>query len=259
MTERLFITKTYNNYADTFLMLGLAQLAEYALKATKQKSEIYLIDKGTAYSLEFKKPVNLTPITKLTYSDPFPPVKGQKTDTSKIPAEIQFFDTEEETKTRRVYRDFIFQQRGKIENAEETPKPPDSRTQNGVILTSMRHDRNHNDLWLRSRELKDNYGALIAALFQGFDEDIVNQGKLVTELVAELFHKATGCKLPDVASAVKVYLPTCVQGVNRVKADSNKVDSQKADWLSLWLIATGLFHFGMNGSKLPIESSIGEF
>ncbi|MBW4670053.1 MAG: hypothetical protein KME60_22235 [Cyanomargarita calcarea GSE-NOS-MK-12-04C] len=245
MTERLFITKTYNNYADTFLMLGLAQLAEYALKATKQKSEIYLIDKGTAYSLEFKKPVNLTPITKLTYSSPFPPVKGQKTDTSKIPAEIQFFDTEEETKTRRVYRDFIFQQRGKIENAEETPKPPDSRTQNGVILTSMRHDRNHNDLWLGSRELKDNYGALIAALFQGFDEDIVNQGKLVTELVAELFHKATGCKLPDVASAVKVYLPTCVQGVNRVKADSNKVDSQKADWLSLWLIATGFFHFGI--------------
>ena len=109
----------------------------------------------------------------------------------------------------------------------------------------MRHDRNHNDLWLRSWELKDNYGALIAALFQGFGSDIVNQDKLESELVAELFHKATGCKLPDVASAVKVFLPTCVQGVNRVKADSNKVDSQKADWLSLWLIATGLFHFGI--------------
>lgn len=243
--ERLFITKTYSNYADTFLMLGLAQLAEYALKATKQKSEIHLIDKGTAYSLEFKKPVDIDPITKLKYSDPFPAVKGQKTDTSKIPAEIQIFDTEEQTKTRKVYRDFLFQQRGKIENAEETPKPPDPRTQNGVILTSMRHDRNHNDLWLRSWELKDNYGALIAALFQGFSQDVVNQDRVGTELVAELFHKATGCKLPDNASAVKVYLPTCVQGVNRVKADSNKVDSQKADWLSLWLIATGLFHFAI--------------
>ncbi len=242
--RRLFITKTYSNYADTFLMLGLAQLAEYALKATKQKSEIRLIDQGTAYSLEFKKLVNLDPITKLTYSDPFPPVKGQKTDTSKVPAEIQIFDTEEETKIRRVYRDFLFQQRGKIENVEETPKPPDPRTQNGVILTSMRHDRNHNDLWLRSWELKDNYGALIAALFQGFSQEVVNQGQVATELVAELFH-TTGCKLPDAASAVKVYLPTCVQGVNRVKADSNKVDSQKADWLSLWLIATGLFHFGI--------------
>jgi hypothetical protein len=242
--ERLFVTKTYSNYADTFLMLGLAQLAEYALKATKQKSEIHLIDKGTAYSLEFKKPVDIDPITKLKYFDPFPAVKGQKTDISKIPAEIQIFDTEEQTKTRKVYRDFLFHQRGKIESAEETPKPPDPRTQNGAILTSMRHDRNHNDLWLRSWELKDNYGALIAALFQGFNQDVI-QGQVATELVAELFHKATGCKLPDNASAVKVYLPTCVQGVNRVKADSNKVDSQKADWLSLWLIATGLFHFGI--------------
>jgi hypothetical protein len=243
--ERLFITKTYSNYADTFLMLGLAQLAEYALKATKQKSEIQLIDKGTAYSLEFKKPVNLDLITKLKYSDPFPAVKGQKTDTSKLPAEIQTFDTEEQTRTRKVYRDFLFHQRGKTDNGEETPKPPDPRTQNGVILTSMRHDRNHNDLWLRSWELKDNYGALIAALFQGFSQDIVNQNQVATELVAELFHKATNCKLPDTASAVKVYLPNCVQGVNRVKADSNKVDSQKADWLSLWLIATGFFHFGI--------------
>jgi|GEM_PF-985892 len=239
--KQLLVTKTYGNYADTFLMLGLAQLAQYALKVTKQKSEIRLIDKGTAYSLEFKKPVNLELISKLTYSDPFPPVKGQKTDISKVPPEIQPFDTEEETKTRKVYRDFQFQQRGKIENTEETPKPPDPRTQNGVILTSMRHDRNHNDLWLSTWELKDNYGALIAALFQGFSQNTVNQA----QLVAELFHKATSCKLPDAASAVKIYLPTCVQGVNRVKADSNKVDSQKADWLSLWLIACGLFHFGI--------------
>ncbi|MCV3214396.1 hypothetical protein OGM63_12885 [Plectonema radiosum NIES-515] len=241
MIERLFITKNYSNYADTFFMLGLAHLAEYALKITKQKSAIQLIDKGTAYIIQFKKPINLEAIIKLVaYSDPFPPVKGQKTDTSKIPAEITPFDTVEQTQTRKVYRDFLFQHRGKIENAEETPKPPDSRTQNGVFLTQMRCDRNHNDLWLGSWELRDNYGALLAALFQGFSQE--NAG---VKQVADLFHKATGCKLPSMGSAVKVYLPTSVQGVNRVKADHNKEDSQKADWLNLWLIATGLFHFAI--------------
>jgi hypothetical protein len=241
MIERLFITKHYSNYADTFFMLGLAHLAEYALKITNQKREIQLIDKGTAYIIQFKKPINLEAIIKLVaYSDPFPPVKGQKTDTSKIPAEITPFDTVEQTQTRKVYRDFLFQHRGKIENAEETPKPPDSRTQNGVFLTQMRCDRNHNDLWLGSWELRDNYGALLAALFQGFSQE--NAG---VKQVAELFHKATGCKLPSTGSAVKVYLPTSVQGVNRVKADHNKEDSQKADWLNLWLIATGLFHFAI--------------
>lgn len=221
-------------------MLGLAQLVEKALQATKQKSAIQIIDKGTAYILQFKQAVNLDAIAKLAYSNPFPPVKGQKTDTTKIPVEITFFDTVEQTQTRKVYRDFVFQQRSKIENVEEAPKPPDSRTQNGVILTSMRCDRNHNDLWLASWELGENYGALLAALIQGFSQE--NAG---VKQVAELFHQATGGKLPTTASAVKVYLPTSVQGVNRVKADSNKVDSQKADWLSLWLIAGGLFHFAI--------------
>lgn len=240
MIERLFITKTYSNYADTFLVLGLAHLAEYALQATKQTSAIQLIDKGTAYIIQFKKPINLEAIAKLTYSDPFPPVKGQKTDTSKIPAEITPFDTVEQTQTRKVYRDFLFHNRGKIENLEETPKPPDPRTQNGVILTQMRCDRNHNDLWLGSWELRNNCGALLATLFQGFSQE-----NAAIKQVADLFYEATGCKLPSMGSAVKVYLPTSVQGVNRVKADSNKVDSQKADWLSLWLIATGLFHFAI--------------
>jgi hypothetical protein len=240
MTEQLIITKIFSNYADTFLMLGLARLAEYALVKTKQKSSIQLINRGTAYILQFKQPVNIESISKISYTDPFPVVKGQKTDTSKIPTEIIPFDTVQHSSDRKVYRDFLFHNRGKIENAEETPKPPDSRTQNGVILTSMRHDCNHNDLWMGSWELRENYGALIAALFQGFSQE--NGG---VETVADIFHKATGCKLPDMASAVKVYLPTSVQGVSRVKADSNKVDSQKADWLSLWLIATGLFHYGI--------------
>lgn len=238
MIDRLFIPKNFNSYADTFLMLGLAYLVESALKATQQKTTIQLIDKGTVYVIQFKKAVNLESITKLTYSIPFPPVKGQKTDIGKIPAEVKFFDTVEESQKRKLYRDFLFQQRGKTENSEESPKPPNYKTQNGVFLTSMRCDRNHNNLWLDSWELRENYGAFIAALFQGFAQE--NPG---VEAAAKLFHESTGCKLPGSGSAVKVYLPTSVQGVNRVKADSNKVDSQKADWLSLLLIATGFFHF----------------
>ncbi len=240
MIERLFVVKKFSNYADTFLMLGLAQLAEFALKETRQKREIQLIDEGIRYCIQFKNAVNLEPIAKLVYFNPFPPVKGQKTDTSKIPQEIVPFDTVEQSDVRKVYREYSFQQRGKPQLTEDAPKQPDSRTQNGVVLTSMRHDRNHNDLWQVSWELKDNYGSLIAALFQGFSQE--NAG---TEAVADFFQQATGCKLPNTASAVKVYLPTSVQGVNRVKADSNKVDSQTADWLSLWLIATGFFHFGV--------------
>jgi hypothetical protein len=51
MTQQLFVTKKYGTYADTFLMLGLAQLVEYALKATNQKSAIQLLDQGTHYCL----------------------------------------------------------------------------------------------------------------------------------------------------------------------------------------------------------------
>ncbi|BAZ12989.1 hypothetical protein NIES4071_48230 [Calothrix sp. NIES-4071] len=233
---RLFISKNYGNYADTFLMLGLARVVEYALKVTNQKSGIQLIDEGTRYCIQFKKSVNLEPIAKITYTSPFPVVKGQKTDISKIPEEANIFNTVEHNEIRKVYREFMFQ-RGK--RTEESPQPPDYRTQNGAILTSMRHDRNHNDLWLVGWELRDYFGALIVALCQGFSQE-----NTTTELVAELFKASTGCKLPD-ASAVKVYLPTSVQGVNRVKADSNKVDSQKTDWLSLWLIANGLFNFAV--------------
>ncbi|WP_207714486.1 hypothetical protein [Scytonema sp. UIC 10036] len=230
----------FSNYADTFLMLGLARLAEYALLKTKQKSSIQLIDRDTAYILQFKQPINIEPITKIRYTDPFPVVKGKNTDTSKIPQDVEIFDTVEQSKTRKLYRDFLFQQRGKIENSEEAPKPPDSRTQNGVFLTQMRCDRNHNDLWIDSWELQENYGALIAALFEGFSQE---DGGV--ETVTKIFQKNTACKLPSKASAVKVYLPTSVQGVNRIKADSNQFDPRKADWLSLWLIATGLFHYGI--------------
>ncbi|WP_205748585.1 MULTISPECIES: hypothetical protein [Nostocales] len=241
MTQQLFVTKKYGTYADTFLMLGLAQLVEYALKATNQKSAIQLLDQGTHYCLKLKQTVNLELVDKLNYTDPFPPVKGQKTDISKISQETECFDTVEKTERRKLYREYLFQRKGKPQFNEDSPKPPHPSTQNGVILTSMRHDRNHNELWYLGWQIKDHYGALLVALFTAFSQ----QAEDVNKLVNELFTEATGQKLPETASAVKIYLPTSVQGVNRIKADGNKVDSQKTDWLSLWLIAGGLFTFGI--------------
>ncbi|MDB9310644.1 hypothetical protein PN471_18845 [Aphanizomenon sp. CS-733/32] len=268
MIKQLFVTKKFGTYADTFLMLGLVQLVEYALKATNQKSAIQLLDQGTRYCLQLKQPINLELVAKLNYTNSFPPVKGQKTDISKIPQETDTFNTVEETERRKLYREYLFQQKGKPQFNEDAPKPPHPSTQNGVILTSMRHDRNHNELWYlgwqtvgagsprpdsprpdsphpdspRSNSPRPNYGALLVALFTAFSQEIED----VNNLVNDLFTQATGQKLPETASAVKIYLPTSVQGVNRVKADGNKVDSQKTDWLSLWLIAGGLFSFGIS-------------
>ncbi|HLP89878.1 MAG TPA: hypothetical protein VK184_14980 [Nostocaceae cyanobacterium] len=241
MVKHLFVTKEFGTSADTFLMLGLAQLVEYALKATKQKSEIQLVDEGTRYRIQLKQTANLEAIANLSYSNPFPPVQGQKTDISKVPQEITVFNTVEESERRKLYREYVFQQRGKPQWNEDAPKPPHPSTQNGVILTAMRHDRNHNELWYLGWQLKDHYGALLVALFTAFSTETED----VNELVNKLFTQATNHKLPESASAVKIYLPTSVQGVTRVKADGNKVDSQKADWLNLWLIAGGLFTFGV--------------
>lgn len=245
MTEGLFVTKKFGTYADTFLMLGLVQLVEYALKATNQKIDIQLVDEGTRYCIQLKKAVNLEPIGKLSYTNPFPPVKGKKTDISKISQETVVFDTVEQSDARKLYRDYVFQQRGKVQFNEDAPDPPHPSTQNGVVLTSMRHDRNHNELWQLGWQSKDDYGVLLVTLFQAFSQENDSSLNGETKQVAELFKQATGRQLPQQASAVKVYLPTSVQGVNRIKADSNKVDSQKADWLSLWLIAGGLFSFGV--------------
>ena len=44
----------------------------------------------------------------------------------------------------------------------------------------------------------------------------------------------------------QIYLPSLVQGINRIKADSNKSDSQKSDWLQLLFIATGFFEFAIS-------------
>ncbi|NJL69435.1 MAG: hypothetical protein HC894_27620, partial [Microcoleus sp. SM1_3_4] len=113
--DRLFTTKKFGTYADTFFMLGLALLAEDALSRTKQKNNIQLIDEGTRYCIQFKKPVNLEAFSQLTYSDAFPPVCGAKTDRTQIPADTTPFDTVERTEIRKLYRDYLFQQRGKPE------------------------------------------------------------------------------------------------------------------------------------------------
>lgn len=62
MIESLFVTKKFGTYADTFLMLGLAQIAEYAFGQTKQRTEMQILDEGTRYRIQFKKLVNLEPI-----------------------------------------------------------------------------------------------------------------------------------------------------------------------------------------------------
>ncbi|MEW6492932.1 MAG: hypothetical protein AB1589_10555 [Cyanobacteriota bacterium] len=246
MIKSLLVGKKFGTYADTFLMLSLALLAEYTLKKTQQNPSIQLIDEGTHYRIQFKKSVNLEPITNLDYTNPFPPVCGKKTDRSKLPPETPIFDVVEQGEVRKLYREYLYQKHGRGETGEDTPKPPHPSTQNGAILTSMRHDKNHNELWLNGWELRDNYGILLTSIFQAFSQSDRSTLKTATERVAELFFAATGCKLPLQASAVKVYLPTSIQGVSRVKSDGNTFTPQKTDWLSLWLIANGLFTFGVS-------------
>ncbi len=246
MIESLFVTKKFGTYADIFLMLGLALLVEYALNQTRQTTPIQLIDEGTRYRIQFKKPVKLEPIALIAYTNPFPPVCGQKTDRSKLPPETPIFDVVQQGETRKLYREYLYQNHGQVETREDTPKPPHPSTQNGAILTSMRHDKNHNELWLQGWELRDHFGVLVASILKAFSQETHSILKAQTEQVANLFKQATGCELPTLASAVKVYLPTAVQGVSRVKADGNTFTPQKIDWLSLWLIANGLFTFGVS-------------
>lgn len=246
MIESLCTTKKFGTYADTFLMLGLALLAEYVLNQTQQTTQIQLLDEGTRYRIRFKKPVNSEAIALLPYANPFPPVCGQKTDRSKLPPETPIFDVAKAGEIRQLYREYLYQNHSQVETGEDAPKPPHPSTQNGAILTSMRHDRNHNELWLQGWELRDQYGVLVSAILQAFSEETDSTLKAETERVSELFFAATGYKLPVQASAVKVYLPTAIQGVSRVKADGNAFTSQKTDWLSLWLIANGLFTFGVS-------------
>lgn len=241
MINALFVTKRFSTYADVFLMLGLAQIIDNALRSTNQPSSIQLIDEGSRYRLQFKKPVNIELIKGITDPNLFKPVCGKKTDRSKIPTD-NIFDVVFYSEQRKFY----LQNRSKGLTGENAPHPPDPKTQNGVILTSMRHEKNHNELWQQGWELRDKYGFLVTSLVQAFSKSVYSSINQDVKTATDLFKNYTGSKLPSQISAVKIYIPTAVQGVNRVKADGNKTDAQKADWLILWLIANGLFSFGVS-------------
>jgi hypothetical protein len=71
MVSKLFVPKRYGTYADTFIMLGLAKLAEYALGQTNHKREIVMVDEGTRYRLQFKQEMDLEAIAILKYTNLF--------------------------------------------------------------------------------------------------------------------------------------------------------------------------------------------
>lgn len=244
MIEALYVPKSYGTYSDTCLMLGLACLAEYTLGETGQKQRMQLIDEGTCYRIEFNKPMDLSKIKSVPYFDLFPTVAGVKTDIKKIPDEVHRFSTVENSQARSVFKALPRKIREKWR--EDAPDPPDSRTQNGTILTSMRHDRNHNGLWQEAWKLREHFGNLVSTILEVFgDRDIVFQGAVV-DTIAKSFKQKTGEKLPTQASAVKIYMPSSIQGINRVFADGIGYSSQKDAWLNLWLIAKGLFDFALS-------------
>ena len=123
------------------------------------------------------------------------------------------------------------------------------------LLTSMRHDRNHNRLWQEAWNLREHFGKLVNTILEVFsdhavprfqrDRDIVFQGSVI-DTIAKSFKQRTGEKLPTQASAVKIYMPSSIQGINRVLADGIGSSSQKDAWLNLWLIAKGLFDFALS-------------
>ncbi len=246
MTNALFVPKQFNNYADIFFLLGLAQIIETALSRTQQNPEMQIVDEGIRYRIQFTTPIDIAVISQIKYTNPFPPVRGQKTDWKEIPEETEYFDVVKAREKRKLYREYRYQTASKHEWNEEVPKPPDVRTQNGEILVSMRHDRNHNSLWLDAWKFKDSYSILLSSLLQAFSQENNLSFDAIFDAVIKDFKQKTGQELPNLANAVKIYLPTAVQGVNRIKADSNKTDPQKADWLSLWLIANGFFEFAIS-------------
>jgi hypothetical protein len=242
--QTLFVPKQFNTYADTFLLLGLARLVTFALSQTNQKTDLQLIDAGAYYCIYRKQPINLDAIAQLSYADPFPPVCGRNTDRNVLPDDATVFDAVKQAQVRRQYLEARAQ--GQLQRDSETPiLPPDPKTQNGITLTSMRSEKNHNDLWLTGRSLQSHYGSLLVALLEGFSQSLCIHEDLFTT-IAERFYQRTQVKLPSPASAIKIYLPTAVEGVNRVKADSNKTDRKKVDWLMLWLIAHGFFTLGIS-------------
>ncbi|MBD2027010.1 hypothetical protein [Leptolyngbya sp. FACHB-711] len=258
MTQTLHVPKRYGNYADTLLMLGLAQLVERVQRDLYGLTAVTLIDRSTHYELKLAKDIAAEEAANLSFFNLFQPVKGAKTDVSGIPLDTDFFDTVKESQERSRYREWMrlpASEKQKLSEAEQPEPAFDPRTQNGVILTAMRHDRNHNALWLSTFELESDFGALLAAILEAFDADQTT-GSNVAQTIAQLFKKRSGKSLPKPASAVKVFLPTSVQGVSRSKADSNQLgSSQTEEWVILWLIAAGLLEFGVSERVKVAEST----
>ncbi|MEC4805711.1 MAG: hypothetical protein SAJ12_06750 [Jaaginema sp. PMC 1079.18] len=238
MTKVLFVPKTFNTYADPLRLLGLARLVEDALLQTRQEQNIQLINAGTHYRLELKSAIDLDKVAQMPYSTPFLPVKGAKTQWDKMPPNVAYFDVEENKQQRKLFREYQIHTRGSKEWNEEVPKPPDARSQNGVILTSLRPnpDRNHNGLWQESWKIREQYGEFLSTIFQALSQP---HNEIPLQQIAKKI------SLPKPASAVKLYQPVATQGVNQLKADSISFKSQTMDWLSLWLIANGFFEFAL--------------
>ncbi|WP_204103990.1 MULTISPECIES: hypothetical protein [Spirulina sp. CCY15215] len=243
--DRFFLLKPFNHYGDIFLLLGVARLVEDILRQLGQMGGIRMFDRATHYELQLNRPLDLEGVKALTYIHPFYPVRGAKTPWDKMPEESSeiAFNTVTHSERRKVYREALYHSKGKLGNEESAPTPPDPRTQNGVFLTSQRCDRNHNGLWLASWQRQEHYGCLVAAILQALDRPRL---LFPTEEIAQTFQQWTGETLPRPVSSVKIYLPNAVQGVNRTKADNNKVDSQKTDWLTLWAIASGFFECALS-------------
>ncbi|MEE3715452.1 hypothetical protein V2H45_01685 [Tumidithrix elongata RA019] len=211
-------------------------------------------DLGATYQIRLAEAIDLDSAeTKVKFEQLFHPVKGAKTENISGFAweQVDYFDTVSHAEKRKRWLEHNRQQKkekGKGEMTEEDiPTEPNACTQNGVILTSMRHDRNHNGLWGQAQELREDFGAFAVAVLKGFGntEEVILGNEVDT--IAKHFKDLTGKALPTPASAVKIFLPTSVQGVNRIKSDSNQVGSgQKEDWLTLWLIAAGLHQYGIS-------------
>lgn len=258
MTQTLQVPKLFGTYADVLLMLGLAQLAQQIQKRICGLETVTLFDRGTSYELKLDEAITADEAANLAFFNLFQPVKGAKTDVSGIPPDTEVFDTVKESQERARYREWMklsATEKRKLQEAEQPEPAFDPRAQNGVILTSMRHDRNHNALWLSAFELQSDFGSLLAAILEAFDATHA-PGANVAQSVATLFKQRSGKSLPKPGSAVKVFLPTSVQGVNRLKADNNQVgSSQTEEWVLLWLIAAGLMEFGLSERVKVAEST----
>lgn len=252
MIDALRIPKQWGTYTDTYLTLGLARLLYMVQLQLFNRKKIDIVDAGTEYVLKMDSPINPEIVAnELTYESMLKPVRGNKTEA--IPgldwSEVPFFDTQENTELRNRWKEYQRQSKQQKEKfLEEVPLVPDARTQNGVVLTSMRHDRNHNKLWKSELEVKEDFGPLAASILKAFSMENESVKQNIFDKVAKQFKEYTGKKLPAPASAIKIFVPTLIQGVNQVKADTNKISgsSTQESWVMLWLVAAGLFEFGFS-------------